>query len=218
MTEQSAQLALLNEIARNYEQQGYTVFIDPPKRVLPSFMSDYHPDAVALKEGHNVAIEIKGGRSAATRRQIDHLSKLFDDKQDWKLSVFYTPSTATSESLPVVGQDLIAEYIGRARELAQTEQAGAALLILWAAFEATARSLRKGDFRKPQSPGRVVQVLAENGSITLEQERSLKPLISMRNLLIHGDLSQSVNVNDLEFFADLIERLPSQAKHSANWA
>lgn len=207
MSEQSRGLAALNEIVRNYEQKGYTVFVDPSGTLLPPFMKGYHPDAVALKPGANVAIEISGGHGAAHSKKISHLNELFQDIADWSLSVVYTPSTPLGEGLPVASSDLIRTYVRRSRELSEAGENEAALLVLWAAFEATARLISQSDFNKPQSPGRIVQVLSERGMITVDEERSLRDLVTKRNAMIHGDLLQRVSADEVLGFAEVIDRL-----------
>lgn len=207
MSEQSRGLAALNEIVRNYEQQGYTVFVAPSGTVLPAFMQGYHPDAIALKPGANVAIEVSGGQGATYRKKIDHLNELFQDRDDWSLSVFYTPATPAGEGVPIVSSDLIKAYVEKARELSRMGENEAALLVLWAAFEATARLLSRSDFSKPQSPGRIVQVLSERGTLTVVDEGSLRGLVNKRNAMIHGDLGQRVGADEILGFANIIDRL-----------
>ena len=57
---------VLDLITPRLKAEGYAVFTHPSRDLLPAFMQDYQPDAIALGRPKNIAIQI--ARDAATER------------------------------------------------------------------------------------------------------------------------------------------------------
>lgn len=54
----SSERSILESLVPTLQAEGYHVLVQPPPFVLPPFMGSYRPDAVALKPGKNIAIEV----------------------------------------------------------------------------------------------------------------------------------------------------------------
>ena len=70
--EQAALEALLPQL----EEEGFTVFLQPPDSMLPEVLHrSYRPDAIALKEGKKLAIEVVSG--ADQKGKVERLREVF---------------------------------------------------------------------------------------------------------------------------------------------
>jgi uncharacterized protein YutE (UPF0331/DUF86 family) len=74
---------------------------------------------------------------------------------------------------------------------------GAALLLAWAALEASARANAPETFSRPQSTARLVEVLANEGQITPSEADRLRDISRKRNLLAHGDFQTAVSADEV---------------------
>jgi uncharacterized protein YutE (UPF0331/DUF86 family) len=84
---------------------------------------------------------------------------------------------------------------------------GPSLLLAWATFEALARAVVSGEFQRPQTPGRLVQVLAQGGYLTPTEADKLRRLAEKRNKLIHGDLQVRVSKAEVKRFARVLDTM-----------
>jgi uncharacterized protein YutE (UPF0331/DUF86 family) len=99
------------------------------------------------------------------------------------------------------------ERIAEIRQLITTNNLSPALLLAWASFEAVGRMLAPDQFQRPQSPGRLVQLLASEGYLTPTEADKLRTLATKRNTIIHGELQTAVSREDVEDFARILDTL-----------
>ena len=93
------------------------------------------------------------------------------------------------------------------RELVANGHVGAAMVLAWATLEALGRALISERFERPQTPGRIVQVLAEEGHITPTEADHLRVLAKKRNRFVHGGLQTRITKTELIRFADILDAL-----------
>jgi len=189
--------AVLQAILPQLEAEGFQVFPHPSRKLLPPFLSAYHPDAIALKGDQKVAIEImpSGGRADG---KLERLRKLFSAHPDWEFRVVYAPARTLEPSIPVASQATIEDQLRRIEENFDAAGPAASLLIAWAAFEAAARSLAPNDLIQPQSPAQLLEIMASGGYITPDEADILQILARLRNEAAHGRMDISLSRNDLE--------------------
>ena len=194
------------------EADGYTVYLEPPRQLLPAFMRGYVPDAIALRANglkqfrKNLAIEVKvEGPSAKTG--VEELERRFAEAGDWELRVYYARPAGRPDSIPTMPREAIDGALSSVETLIATGQLQAALLLCWAAFEALGRALEPEKFLRPQTPGRLVEALANDGLVTPSEADVLRGLSKVRNQLIHGGLDQQVCEQDLSEFVEILATL-----------
>ena len=73
--------SVLESLLPTLEAEGYHVLVQPPSFVLPPFMGSYRPDAVALKPGKNIAIEVISPVRSGTGK-VKKLQELFSPHRD----------------------------------------------------------------------------------------------------------------------------------------
>lgn len=211
----SSEAQVIESLLPRYEAEGFDVYINPSPSILPPFMQEYRPDAVALRKDRKIAIEVVGSNTDSTQK-LRTLQSLFADRGDWELKVFYA-SPATSTSLPAIASvPAIDESIQRVLDLRGAGHLSPALVMAWATLEAIGRALLPDQFRRPQTPARLVEVLASTGYVTPEEADTLRAAIAGRNEIVHGQLESKVDPKLIEGFVavlkTLVQLLPAESK------
>src|SRR4030095_7455519 len=97
---------LLESLLPQYQAEGFEVFLKPSPSILPPFMHEYRPDAVALRPDRKLAIEVLRP-SETSARKVQDIKSLFAPHSDWELRVFYVSSSVTEKALDVVSREAI---------------------------------------------------------------------------------------------------------------
>jgi uncharacterized protein YutE (UPF0331/DUF86 family) len=197
---------LLETLLPQYQAEGFEVFLNPSPSILPPFMHEYRPDAVALRPDRKIAIEVVRP-SETSSRKVQDLKSLFAPHSDWELRVFYVSSSASEKSLDVVSPQAIRNSIDRVRMLKSAGHLLPALIMAWATLEGVGRALLPESLKRPQTPRRLVEVLAEAGYVTPEEADLLRAEISLRNEAVHGRVDLIVDENQLDGFLEVLETL-----------
>lgn len=189
--EMDRERAVLDAVAPRLEAEGYQVFIEPPNSALPPFLKGRRPDAIAVKPGHKIAIEVISER--ADRGKLKDLQGLFAAQPEWELRVFYAPPREKGpRSLHIAPRGAIKQALDSIAVLNGSTGRVPALLVAWAAFEAAGRALVPDRLGDPQRPSQLVEVLAAEGHITPKEADLLRELIPLRNRAAHGELDVRV--------------------------
>jgi uncharacterized protein YutE (UPF0331/DUF86 family) len=199
---------VLERITPELEAEGYSVYVRPSVQLLPAFLQNYSPDAIALGRPKNLAIEIVS-ENPHSKGKIERIKKQFEGVNDWELRVYYVrPTDDTGVEVPT--REATAETLRIAETLLQRGEVKPALLMAWAALEALGRSLLPQHFSRPQTPGRLVEVLASEGYVKPTQADVLRRLVAPRNTLIHGGLGVEINSAELTEFLAIEKSLHDQ--------
>ena len=195
--------AILEKMSKIWTDQGFEVFLRPPGGILPDFLKKYRPDALLLKDDDKVLVEvIRKGRPHVEER-IRRLKALIDNQSDWRLEVVYSGENVSA--VRAVGLDKILESLESAEDLLIKEPR--ASLLLWASLEATARNIFPTQTSRPQSPGRIIELLAGSGEVTLSEAQRLRHLMSLRNRVVHGELDAVARPSEIKSTIQLVRQL-----------
>jgi Uncharacterized conserved protein len=204
---------LLDRIAAELVADGYDVFREPQQQLLPEFLAGFTPDAIAIGKAKNLVIELVR-QDARAREKLRRIQEQLKGRPEWELRVVVVPASSS----PVIAQSDIAEineHLSEIDELIAQKRLSAALLIAWATFEAIGRRISPTEFGRPQTPGRLVEVLARDGEIMPDEADLLRRLAELRNHLIHGVLHVAPNQEAIEQFAAVLKRLSSTQMNDA---
>jgi hypothetical protein len=188
--------AVFQRIIPTLEAQGYTVIINPAQDLLPDFLRNDQPDAIALRGANKLAIQVTSGRSAGRARH-SRIGKLLAGHDDWKLHVVYAPGRADEEIVAPPTRDAIEARLPTVLTAFDASGPIAALLLGWSVFEASARFLLPHDLPHAQAPSELVEALAFRGYLTVDEADELRPLGQARNRAAHGQLDVAVTREDL---------------------
>lgn len=188
--------AVFQAILPQLEAEGYDVIVHPSRTMLPPFLAEHQPDAIAFRGDRKLAIEVapSGG---STEPKLQRLREVVARHPDWELRVFYAPLLATDAVIPVSSRQAIEDHLSRTEKAFDAIGPAAALLIGWSAFEAAARSLIPGELARPQTPARLLETLASDGTITPDEADTLRRLGRFRNEAAHGRLDLPLTRQDL---------------------
>lgn len=208
--------AVFESLIPKLQAEGFEVFVHPDRQLLPPFMDTYRPDAIAFKPGENLAIEVISQAFAGSPK-IRNLESLFRSHEDWELRVIYSPPHGGEVSSPVepTSARKIQEILDAVAKIGEYAHGIPALLTLWGAFEATGRMLVPVEFSKPQTPGRLLELLASQGYLTPNEADDIRELVAVRNRAIHGNLNVVVTVRQLDGFRTIIETLLKEADNAS---
>jgi nucleotide-binding universal stress UspA family protein len=197
---------VLDQVVPQLQEKGYTVYLEPSRDLVPSFLEGYRPDAIALRADKNLAIEVLVEGSAAKSRE-ERLKQRFKDRSDWELRVYYVRPIERRSGLPVMTREAIDASLTSIEKLVASGPELAALVVGWATFEALGRALSPDKFARAQSPARLIEVLASDGSVTPSEADFLRTLANLRNRTVHGIVDQKVDRADLVKFLTILKSL-----------
>src|SRR5258708_28644392 len=203
---EGSEAEVIESLLPRYQAEGFDVYVNPSPSILPPFMQAYRPDAIAIKNEKKIAIEVVGS-TARSEEKIKTLQSLFADHQDWELRVFYASPVVSNKLLEIASIPAIDQSIQRVIDLKQAGHLLPALVMASATFEAVGRALLPERFRRPQTPGRLVEVLGSEGYITPEEADTLRAASTIRNAVVHGQLDSAVDPKMLEGFVAILKTL-----------
>lgn len=197
---------VLASLQRQYEAAGFSFEIEPGPQDTPDFLRPYVPDAIARKSGENVAIEVKSSQSRSNEIKLQRIRSRFDEHPDWTFSVVYIAEDPLNALLiRAVAASKIRHQLAEIHILKDQGHIRAAFLLAWTLLEATLLNIEGGQEARPRGPASVLQELAMLGRIAPETERRIRPMIHLRNAVVHGDLAKEPTTRDVETIASVVE-------------
>jgi hypothetical protein len=195
---------LLAAAVSRLAEQGYNVIVEPSAALLPKALQGRRPDAIAIGRSPKLIVEIasEGPKSAQRVAELQHALKA---ETDWKLHLVVSRIPGETE-LGKLEDSEILPVLDRAVDVASIEPR-AALMMVWAAFEALSRSRRPKEFSRPQSPGRIIERLATDGVVGARDADFLRSMAHARNRYVHGGLNESVGKSEVTRFVLLLREL-----------
>jgi uncharacterized protein YutE (UPF0331/DUF86 family) len=210
--------AILIRVQQELLAEGYNVVIHPNRLMVPTFLGQYNPDALAFGKGKNLVVEVISQNKRA-KKKVDTLNSLINAQPDWDLKLIWISASETPRSLPVADNSALSLMMEEIEELIQDRRPRPAFLLLWAMLEALGRKLMPISTSKPQTPRTLVEKLAREGHITPEEASTLRDSSSKRNRLTHGDLNTDIRRKDvldvLAIVKSIISRLNDTSTSSS---
>jgi hypothetical protein len=117
MSQAASEAMLLESVLPDLEVEGLEVFAHPSPPILPAFMRDYSPDAIALRSDKKLAIEVLR-EGAPSDRRLSRLRELFSEHKDWELRVYLVSPSNVRRAIDGVSRDVIEQSIKATEELA----------------------------------------------------------------------------------------------------
>lgn len=174
----------LLEVAREYENKGYRVEVEPSR--FPTSLQDVRPDLVAISEDDSVVVEVVSKQSIGNRERLESLAKSVEMMPGWRFELVVTnPREQPAEDISL---DEIRNRLQQAHQLDQQAISVPALLSAWSAVEALLRHLAATEgieITRP-APLRLVKTLYSLGALTRSEYELLEEAIQIRNATVHG--------------------------------
>lgn len=211
MSVETAENVVLERLVPDLKSQGYDVFVHPGRQMVPPFLGAYAPDVIALRGDKNLVIEIKHRGSGRAENFLQEVAKRFEGQTGWEFRVVWVNPSETEDGLTLQSPETIAKRLKEISGLLEVGFVDSAMLLSWATFEAIGRKLMTREFTRPQTPGRLIQVLAKEGHITPDDSDLLRKLADARNRFIHGELTVAASRSDVESFIRILSSLARNA-------
>jgi uncharacterized protein YutE (UPF0331/DUF86 family) len=207
MSEATEDQGLLDAVVARLQAEGFEVYVNPPEKDVPAFLRGIaSPDAIGRRPDKKIIVEISRDTPAARERYKKMLDLVLPHGKEWELRVYWANPSSAPKPVERVSKQEIERTIRSVEDLIAHENTSAALLMGWAAFEALGRALMPEKFRRPQTPGRLIEELAST-HLTPDEADQLRHLAKMRNALIHGGLQTKVDKQELKNFLDVLKTL-----------
>lgn len=200
---------VLEREAGKLAAEGYDVFLRPDSAQTPKFLGDFRPDAIAIGKGKKIVIEVKRSSPVADRA-LKALSERFTGQNEWELRIVIVSPHAPSMTLPIQSPQQIEAVVREIKQLRGSGAVRSSFLMAWAAMEAEARRLLGDRLGRPQTPGRVVQMLSQEGFLPPDEADIIRKLAEVRNRLIHGELNVELPHEGLDRLLTALDMLRSQ--------
>ncbi|HVH80726.1 MAG TPA: hypothetical protein VM782_15125 [Stellaceae bacterium] len=198
--------AVLDELEPAWRRRGYTLIREPSKDQLPPFLKGFRPDAIAVGASPCLVIEVVRGQGGAAETKIRQLHDLIEGHEDWQLEVVY--SSQDGVRLAAVARADIRNALQTVRAIADSEPR-AGLLLVWATLEAIGRSIEPELASRSLAPRSLVDLLVSKGHIDQDDGLTLRRMADLRNALAHGQIDKSPSPAEVDFVADISEKLMS---------
>jgi hypothetical protein len=195
MNPEASDAEVLRGMIPELEAEGYDVFLHPRPPLVPAFLGSFRPDAIAIRSDKKLLVEVISGSD--DDKKLEPVRGLLKDQPSWELRIVLVSPVTVSDSLEVQTPGAIRQRIAEMEKLIEEGHAGPAFLLGWASFEAASRKLLVEQFRKPQTPGRLVDVLASGGYLTPSEADRLRALAKKRNAFVHGELGAEISMEDV---------------------
>lgn len=193
-----AETLFLENMRPHYEERGYRFAVRPLGTEIPDFLASHRPDAVAWKGDGGIVIKLVSRPAQIAQPSVVELRNLIEEHPEWQLIVAHMGrDPSDTREMPVAGRGSILSRVDEAERLAADGHVAAAFVLGWSLLEATLNSLHPTADKRPRTPGTVVQTLSMNGDISYEMEKALRPLIDLRNRIVHGDLDAMPSLDDV---------------------
>jgi uncharacterized protein YutE (UPF0331/DUF86 family) len=190
------------------EARGLKFYVNPPRELIPEFLGDFRPDAIALGPEGGIVIEVKHRRSPSSEKQLAAIAGKVSGQKGWEFRAIYL--NPPIDETPPIAKPTPAQLqttFGEIEALTKAGHPAAALVTAWAVLEALARLVSiDGEARTPRTSSgtQAVQTLAEQGYIENEAAENLREMAKLRNAVVHGDFTVDVPAEQVD---GLVQRL-----------
>lgn len=179
----------IKEVAKEYLEKGYEIFIEPNPKNLPDFLKNYRPDILAVKGDEKIVIEVKSSMSINKSKYLIELANRIENNEGWKFELVLTnpKKKKVERNIPSLG--IIQSKLNSIYQLNSENQIDAAFIMSWATFEAATRKLLL--IEQPNSepelvPNALIKQLYSFGIIGRMDYNQLNNISKKRNEIVHG--------------------------------
>lgn len=179
----------LQQVAKSYEDEGYTVVIAPQPGQLPPFAAGYEVHLLAAKGDQGVLVAVERNRKEfAAKPAIRDLADVTNRQPGWRFDlVILEAEPAEVRSLQGATEPTPEQIDQRLREAEELLKAGtttAACVVAWGAFEAAMRRVVHEGYGA--MPNVLLRRLYASGYISREDFSLLDEGHKVSTQVVHG--------------------------------
>lgn len=197
---QSTHDLLVREVAERYVRQGFSVQVEPGPSELPSFLHGFQPDLIVTTPEGKIVVEVKTHGRIQQSSKWQALKDVIEANEGWKFQLVMDnrrERELRSLDLPVLSREEVGTQLHASRQLADSGQFGAALIVAWATIEALLRkaSRDQGISLPDQGPGPLITALYLDGNLSRAEFDTLMTTLNVRNNAAHGFQTNGLDRN-----------------------
>lgn len=201
------ELRILELMREQYEDRGFTFITHPPASMLPAELSNFRPDAIAIRDNEKEVIEVKIGHS---NERISSLRHAIKSVPGWSLRVVTAPMSKNQEPSLFEGVDNIKIMMDEFNSVRSGGYLASAFLIGWSVLEQLLFSLLRDYYGYSPEVYRGARDLISSaelyGEITRDEAHYLRSLLKLKNSLSHGSFSALPSEGEVKFLSSIIEK------------
>lgn len=177
-------------IAKELEEDGYSVILAPSPSSIPFDLKNYYPDLIATGPQGNLIVEVK---TRGDSRSIERYKEIADEvsrHEGWRfmLSTIDEPYQEESVELkPELTPDSLQRALSKLEALLDSESFELAVPYLWMIYISAMRSFgRKQGLPMDATTDRsVINYMYTMGGISADEFEESKRFLDIRNKLLH---------------------------------
>ena len=178
-------------LAKELEEHGYAVFLEPTPDQIPFSLEGYSPDLFATKADDNLIIEIGSRESPKVMERYRKVIDIVQAHPGWKFLVknFSSTSPIDDVTAPSSGDvKMIQEYLDKAGKVASSDAPELAIPYLWNSIIALLRN--KATSAVPKTADlpdlSLVNQMYSLGHLSAEQLETLRKWQELRDRAVHN--------------------------------
>lgn len=203
----------IDSLAFNYSQQGFTVWKEPSRDVLPFSLGNYSPDLIAKKGESGLIIEVKTTTSPVSIDRFRSLAEDVSSHPGWRF-LLVTLDDADLSELPTKNEELPtwSQLMVKLQQVKTLISAGSlepSILYLWSIFEAALRkqAIAHNIPVERQPASRLLRHMYSQGEVSVNDLDLFQDFFSKRNRIAHGaneSVSENLVIQIFESVNDLL--------------
>jgi REase_AHJR-like len=203
----------IQDLAREYQDRGYQVTVEPEPRQLPEPLARFRPDLVARKANELVVVEVKPRESLPDPR-LQELAKVVRAQPGWRFELVLLKPDPGPPGARAWNAEEVADSLGQIEAILSAGYPEAALLLAWSAAEATLRLLAEKEHLDLEQEDAVylLRLLVTRAVITREQYDRLWKALELRNAVAHGVKPPHLDTPEIAALGKLIAELLRQSR------
>jgi REase_AHJR-like len=203
----------VQELAREYQDRGYEVTVEPDSTQLPAPLANFRPDLVARKGDDVVVVEVKP-RGSLSDPQLRELAKAVRGQPGWRFELVLLQPEPGPPGARAWSAEEVADNLRQVEAILRSGYPEAGLLLAWSAAEATLRLLaeKEGLTLDRDDAVYLLRLLVTRAVVTREQYDHLWAGLELRNAVAHGHEPPGLAVARVDELVKTIAQLLRQAR------
>lgn len=206
MTKRSEREAV-EMVAREFEEKGYSVAMEPDPATLPFDLPNYRPDFLATRGDEHLIIEIKSRASPRSLERYKEIAEIVGRQKNWRFMLSTIEEQYQDEGTALttdVDTTALSQLIKKLELLFNSENYALALPYLWTAYISGMRIVgqNNGVPVDATSDKSVLNYMYSLGEISNDEYSESLQYLALRNELVHRlDVQISeAQANEMRFF------------------
>lgn len=200
----------IKELVNDYTKKGYTVFSNPKLHDVPDFLKNFSPDIIAISNDDKVIIEVKSKATLPNSKELENMANLIKQQVGWRFELVITNSkNIEAEDREELSLNEVTNMLNEAEKLLEANYLKASFITVWSVLETVIRSTLKSEKVKSwnYSVLQSIKNLYTFGLVSKEEYDFLQSQFKIRNLVVHGFQSPSIDSQNIISLIKLIKNI-----------